>query len=608
MLSTPVSLLQTLQTPFLYLFSPSQRIYWVYLLSALLIGYGVFIIQRVKANQFKTLTLREYLKFLCSSSIYGHRSSRNDVWFFIINTLLQTVCLIGWFYWVQPIMALQVEHTLFTIAPQLANTVHVPAFLGMILYTVLLFIVIDFSIYIVHWAQHFCPLLWCFHQTHHSAEVLQPLTVYRMHPVDNIFYFGVGSLALGLASGTVHYLWNTPVIPWQAAGMNIITYLFYILGYNLRHSHVWLDYGPHISRWFISPAQHQIHHSAAPQHLNKNMGFVLAIWDRIFGTLHLPTEDDSNSIQYGLGTDHQHQYGSVWSLFVQPFIDTKQLITQAIQHPKTERRLWASSLTVLMVLVIIISSVAYTHQHQQTSLRQPPPHVYLENLTWPEVQQALHSGTTSVIIPTGGTEQNGPHMVLGKHNQIIRYTAGRIAQMAGKTLVAPVMAYVPEGDISPPTQHMRFSGTLSLPANLFEQVLTETAKSLKAHGFTHIYFIGDSGWNQAPQERVAKTLQQEWGNAVTITSVAPYYFSGGREWLIERGYSPKQIGTHAGLRDTSELMAIHPEGIRTDKLNPQGTIEATGSDGMPSMATVDLGRYLIEQKIQRAAQFIKSHS
>ena len=150
---------------------------------------------------------------------------------------------------------------------------------------------------------------------------------------------------------------------------------------------------------------------------------------------------------------------------------------------------------------------------------QTPNTVFLEDLTWMEVRDAVLAGTTTVIIPTGGTEQNGPHMVLGKHNYLIKYKAGQIAERLGTTLVAPVMAYVPEGDVDPPTGHMRFAGTITMPPDVFEKVLEFAARSLKQHGFLDIAFIGDSGGNQAAQLAVADTLNREWANALARVCV-----------------------------------------------------------------------------------------
>ena len=127
--------------------------------------------------------------------------------------------------------------------------------------------------------------------------------------------------------------------------------------------------------------------------------------------------------------------------------------------------------------------------------------VMIEDLTWPEIKARMEAGATTIIVPTGGTEQNGPHMVLGKHNVIIRYTAGEIARRLGKTLVAPVLAYVPEGSWDPPEGHMRFPGSISLPDPVYEGVLESTVRSFAAEGFKTVLFIGDSGPNQRPDRK-----------------------------------------------------------------------------------------------------------
>ena len=134
---------------------------------------------------------------------------------------------------------------------------------------------------------------------------------------------------------------------------------------------------------------------------------------------------------------------------------------------------------------------------------QSPGDPYIEQMTWTEIRDAMAAGKTTVIIPTGGTEQNGPHMVLGKHNYLVRYKAGEVARRLGNALVAPVMAYVPEGDVDPPTGHMRFPGTITTPPEVFEQVLELAARSFKQHGFLDIALMGDSGGNQASQAVVA---------------------------------------------------------------------------------------------------------
>src|SRR5918994_708122 len=136
--------------------------------------------------------------------------------------------------------------------------------------------------------------------------------------------------------------------------------------------------------------------------------------------------------------------------------------------------------------------------------------VYIEELTWTEVRDAIAAGTTTVILGTGGTEQNGPHMVLGKHNFIIHHTAGEIAKRLGNALVAPVVAYVPEGSVDPPSGSMRFAGTITLPDEYFVKLAEWAARSFKVHGFTDVVFIGDNTGNLPGLKTVAERLNKEW--------------------------------------------------------------------------------------------------
>ena len=142
-----------------------------------------------------------------------------------------------------------------------------------------------------------------------------------------------------------------------------------------------------------------------------------------------------------------------------------------------------------------------------------PASVQLEELTWVEVRDAVQSGTTTIIIPVGGTEQSGPHMALGKHNVRVKILAERIARGLGHTLVAPVVAYVPEGRISPPTQHMRYSGTVSVSDDAFKALIDGAARSFKQHGFTDVMLIGDHGGYQPLLAETAARLNRDWAKS-----------------------------------------------------------------------------------------------
>jgi creatinine amidohydrolase/Fe(II)-dependent formamide hydrolase-like protein len=236
--------------------------------------------------------------------------------------------------------------------------------------------------------------------------------------------------------------------------------------------------------------------------------------------------------------------------------------------------------------------------------------VYMEELTWPELRAAVQHGKIVAIVPTGGTEQSGPHLVLGKHNYVVHETAGRIAQALGNALVAPVLAYVPEGDIDPPTENMTLPGTISLPSKVFEGVLEATARSLRTHGFKLICFIGDHGLSQGSQQAVADRLSAAWSKSgVKVLNVSDYYSdaNGQVAWLVSQGEDKRKIGSHAALRDTSELMAVHPDGVRVDRIAPGGDPKQTGVYGDPTDSTAEKGTVLLQLKVDAAVRQIRKH-
>lgn len=225
-------------------------------------------------------------------------------------------------------------------------------------------------------------------------------------------------------------------------------------------------------------------------------------------------------------------------------------------------------------------------------------------MTWPEIRDAVASGKTTIIIPSGGTEQNGPHMVTGKHNVIVAETARRIARALGDALVAPVIAYTPEGEIASRNGHMAYPGTISISPATFVGILEGAARSFQAHGFTTIVFLADSGPNLSPQQHVANALRQEWAVSGTrVISADAYYSANGQvAALRQSGETDATIGKHAGMRDTSELLAIDAGAIRRDRL----VADQDGVSGDPRRATVEWGERLLSLKVQAAVVEIRA--
>jgi creatinine amidohydrolase len=239
-----------------------------------------------------------------------------------------------------------------------------------------------------------------------------------------------------------------------------------------------------------------------------------------------------------------------------------------------------------------------------------PDTVFLDELTWTEVRDLIKSGKTTAIIPTGGTEQNGPHMALGKHNARVKAFSEKIARGLGNALVAPVLAYVPEGRVAPPTGHMRFAGTITVPDDVFQKVLESAARSLRAHGFRDIVFLGDHGSSQAAQKAAATKLDREWASGpVRAYAVEDYYRASDEEFrqlLKTRGARDEEIGRHAGLADTSLALAVDPRLVRSDRLRAgTGTAGGDGVDGDPSRASAELGRLGEELIVSRTVAAIR---
>src|SRR5512140_130137 len=201
----------------------------------------------------------------------------------------------------------------------------------------------------------------------------------------------------------------------------------------------------------------------------------------------------------------------------------------------------------LVTATLFVGSLITTPVHAAT--------VVLEQMTWPELKQAITEGKTTIIVPIGGTEQNGPHMVLGKHNVRAQALAQRIATVLGNAIVAPVIAYVPEGSIDPPTAHMRFPGTISIPSATFVSLLEAAGRSFRAAGFRDIVCLGDHGGYQREERTAADHLNREWRKSdVRAHAIEEYYRvteTTFRDALKSRGFRDDEIGLHAGVADTS---------------------------------------------------------
>ena len=238
--------------------------------------------------------------------------------------------------------------------------------------------------------------------------------------------------------------------------------------------------------------------------------------------------------------------------------------------------------------------------------------VYIDELTWMEVQSRIRSGRTIAIVPTGGTEQEGPHLVIGKHNAIARYVAGEIAEKLGNALVTPVIPFAPSGRVYPAEGHMQFAGTISASNLTYQMTLEDVARSLKQHGFHMICFIGDSAGSQLIQAEVAKKLTAEWhSSGVKVVNVSNYYSKNGHEeWSESLPVKVARPEAHAGHIDTSEMMAVDSSGVRENLRaeHSEHDYKTTGASGDSSVASAHYGQKYLSLKIESAIKQIQNAS
>jgi creatinine amidohydrolase len=242
-----------------------------------------------------------------------------------------------------------------------------------------------------------------------------------------------------------------------------------------------------------------------------------------------------------------------------------------------------------------------------TAWAEPSTSVFLQDLTWTELRAAIQSGKTTIIVPIGGTEENGPQMALGKHNVRATLLCGKIARALGDALVAPVIAYVPEGNVDHPTGHLKFPGTITVPVSAFDEVLEGAAQSFKLAGFHNILFLGDHGGYQRDLHVVAARLDREWaGTPVRASAIEEYYRASEIEFgqlLKSKGFTEAEIGTHAGLLDTALMMGVDPSMVRADLLGE--TKPGDGVYGDPSRASAALGKLGVDLVVTRTVAAIR---
>jgi sterol desaturase/sphingolipid hydroxylase (fatty acid hydroxylase superfamily) len=296
-----------------YFTDANKRIFALYLASALIMAIPVFW---AATSHTAERTISRFLAFVFPKRIWLHQSAKQDYVLWVLNKILKAL-LFG------PIVLTMVPVALFfadglvwlfgSFTPLTWSKASVIA-----VFTFALFIVDDLTRFLLHLALHKIDFLWHFHAVHHSAKVLTPFTIYRSHPVESYLYACRMAIVQGSVVGCGYYFFGDSLSMFDVLGANVFVFIFNLCGSNLRHSHIWFSFGDKVEGVFISPAQHQIHHSNNPIHFDTNLGSALAIWDRLSGTLIKASE--VNNIEIGIGK-YDVKHNSIAEIYWRPVVN-----------------------------------------------------------------------------------------------------------------------------------------------------------------------------------------------------------------------------------------------------------------------------------------------
>jgi len=270
--------------------------------------------------------------------------------------------------------------------------------------------------------------------------------------------------------------------------------------------------------------------------------------------------------------------------------------------------------TIACLLVVAVAGfVAYAQKAMNPDPNGPRPvealdSVWVEEMTWMEVRDALRAGKTTVIVPTGGVEQNGPYLATGKHNVVLRATCEAIARKLGDALVAPIVAFVPEGDIDPPSSHMKYPGTISLTEETYERLLTEICACFRTHGFARVVLIGDSGGNQKGMKAVTEKLNTKWASDKTRVYFVPEYYDypGVKKWLTGQGVKQTDEGLHDDFVMTAQMMLVDPTTVRYKQRVAARKATINGVDITPAEKTIEWGKKIVDYRAETTIKALKT--
>lgn len=273
-------------------------------LACALVVAAAFVAYR-RRRKGRRVRARTVVRALFPARIFKSRSHAADVGFFFYSVFIHGLLFSGAVLSFQVLSNALMQGLAAAFGPVSPTTLS--EFAARAIVTLVLFLAFEFAYWAHHYLSHRVPLLWEFHKVHHSAEVLTPLTVFRMHPVDTVIYYNVTAVVMATASGVANYLLGVTTYQYAVTGANIVLVLFIHAYVHLQHTHLWISFRGLLGRVLLSPAHHQVHHSTNPAHFNKNLGNCLGVWDWLFGTLYIPSKEPEK-LTFGVEPGHGHDH------------------------------------------------------------------------------------------------------------------------------------------------------------------------------------------------------------------------------------------------------------------------------------------------------------
>jgi creatinine amidohydrolase/Fe(II)-dependent formamide hydrolase-like protein len=268
--------------------------------------------------------------------------------------------------------------------------------------------------------------------------------------------------------------------------------------------------------------------------------------------------------------------------------------------------------TVVLAALALVASQAPAPDPVRPDPDAPRPipardTVFMEDMTWMEVRDAMKAGKDTAIVATGGIEQNGPYLAAGKHNLILRLTTEAIARKLGNALVAPIVPFVPEGDIDPPTLHMLYPSTVGVTEGTFRALLTDICAGLRAHGFRRIVLIGDSGGNQEGMKAICDELNAKWsGGKTRVYYIKEYYgYPEVEEWLEAQGIRQTPEGLHDDFAITAQMVAVDPASVRAEERIKAGRFHINGVELAPIAKSAAWGRRIADHRAEATIKALR---